>query len=284
MKTANKTMRRKSSKTGTTRAAGVLVVGVLIVAFNMTSDQGWDSTTASAAEVVTYPAPAGEALSADYKLQVADQKVDVYMARVLDPPFASKQWDYGGSYSFANFDMSGRVVVRIVSKRSLRNVVIRPQSSGIKPTLEDDHTLSLTLDRPRKLSIEPDGKKGPLLLFANPLETNAPKPGDKGVVYFGPGVHKPVKIVLKSDQTHTNLVSPHFLIHHDEDAEVYINGQLAVKLPHHNAFYTLVPLDKETMRLLKAKENCMAVHCRNTNRPQYIDVGIVDVIPNKERK
>ena len=201
MKTANKTMQRKSSKTGTTRAARVLVVGVLIVAFKMTSDQGWGSTTASAAEVVTYPAPAGEALSADYKLQVADQKVDVYMARVLDPPFASKQWDYGGSYSFANFDMSGRVVVRIVSKRSLRNVVIRPQSSGIKPTLEDDHTLSLTLDRPRKLSIEPDGKKGPLLLFANPLETNAPKPGDKGVVYFGPGVHKPVKIVLKSDQT-----------------------------------------------------------------------------------
>ena len=86
------------------------------------------------------------------------------------------------------------------------------------------------------------------------------------------------------DLADTKLVSPHFLIHYDEDTEVYINGQLAVKLPGHNAFYTLVPLDKETMRLLKSKANCMAVHCRNTNRPQYIDVGIVDVIPNKEKK
>jgi len=85
------------------------------------------------------------------------------------------------------------------------------------------------------------------------------------------------------DLSDTDLVSPHFLIHHDEDAEVYVNGQLAVKLPRHNAFYTLVPLDKKTVRLLKTKANCMAVHCRNTNRPQYIDVGIVDVIPNKEK-
>lgn len=52
-----------------------------------------------------------------------------------------------------------------------------------------------------------------------------------------------------------------------------------MKLPRHNAFYALVPLDKKTVRLLKAKANCMAVHCRNTNRPQYIDVGIVDILP-----
>ena len=156
---------------------------------------------AGAAKVVTYSAPAGETLSADYRVQAAGRQVDVYMARVLDPPFALKQWDHGGSYSFASFDMSGRVVVRIVSKKSLRNVVVRPLSFGIQPTLEDDYTLNLTLDKPRKFSVEPDGKKGPLLLFANPLEKEVPKPGDKGVVYFGPGVHKPEKIVLHSNQS-----------------------------------------------------------------------------------
>jgi len=175
-------------------------MGVLVAAFTMASGQGWGAMV-SAAKVVTYPAPAGEVLSADYEVHAAGQKVDTYMARVLDPPFAGKQWDHGGSYSFANFDMSGRIEVRIVSKRSLRNVAIRPKSSGIQPTLVDDHTLKLTLDRPRKLSVEPDGKKGPLLLFANPLEINAPKPSDKDVVYFGPGVHKPEKIVLQSNQT-----------------------------------------------------------------------------------
>jgi hypothetical protein len=51
------------------------------------------------------------------------------------------------------------------------------------------------------LSIEPEGKKGPLLLFANPLETHAPQPQDPGVVYYGPGVHKPDRIALTSHQT-----------------------------------------------------------------------------------
>lgn len=159
------------------------------------------SVTTSTAEVVTYPAPDGEDLSADYQIWAGDQKVDVYTARVLDPPFAEKQWDFGGPYAFANFDLSGPVVVRIVSTRSLRNVVIRPKSSGIRPDLQDDHTLTLTLDGPRKLSIEPEGKKGPLLLFANPLEVDPPKPDDPRVVYFGPGVHKPEKITLGSNQT-----------------------------------------------------------------------------------
>jgi hypothetical protein len=186
--------------TKTSRTGGLLAIGILAASFIMASDQSWSAPTITT-KVVTYPAPSGDFLSTDYEIYAAGQKVDVYMARVLDPPFAGKQWDHGGSYSFANFDMSGPVVIRIVSKRSLKNVVIRPQSSGIQPTLLDDHTLKLTLDRPYKLSIEPDGRKAPLLLFANPLEIDAPKPDDKGVIYFGPGVHKPEKIVLNSNQT-----------------------------------------------------------------------------------
>ncbi|MHC4242505.1 MAG: glycosyl hydrolase family 28 protein, partial [Planctomycetota bacterium] len=176
-----------------------MLVGMLIAGFIIFSSYS-PGTSASAAEVITYPVPAPEVSSSDYQVQVADQKIDTYMARVLDPPFAGKRWDYGGPYSFANFDMSGSVVVRITSKRSLQNVVIRPQSYGIKPTLENDNTISFTLDRPLKISIEPDGRKGPLLLFANPIETDSYKAGDKNVVYFGPGVNKPEKIVLVSNQ------------------------------------------------------------------------------------
>ena len=157
--------------------------------------------TGSDAQVFTYPAPPGEILSDEYQVSAEGQQVDVYTARTLDPPFAGKQWDHGGPYAFANFDMSGRVLVRIISKRSLRDVAIRPQSIGIQPVLEDDHTMTLTLDRPHKLSIEPEGRKGPLLLFANPIETDAPKPDDPDVIFFGPGLHKPEKIILKSNQT-----------------------------------------------------------------------------------
>jgi type 1 glutamine amidotransferase len=153
------------------------------------------------AEVVTYPAPAGEPLSKDYEVQADGKKVDVYTARVLDPPFAGQQWDYGGPYSFANFDMSGPVTVRITSQRPLRDVVVRPQSPNVAAKLEGEHTLVLTLPAPRKLSIEPDGKKSPLLLFANPIDKAPPKPGDPGVIYFGPGFHKPGVITARDNQT-----------------------------------------------------------------------------------
>jgi len=153
------------------------------------------------AAVVTYPAPASEALSNEYEVVADGEKVDVYTARVLDPPFAGKEWDYGGPYAFANFDMAGRVTVKVRAKRSLRNTVIRPLYPEVRLKVEDDHTLSITFGSPRKISIEPDGRKGPLLLFANPLEKAVPKAGSAGVIYFGPGVHQPGKVEAHDNQT-----------------------------------------------------------------------------------
>ncbi len=151
--------------------------------------------------VVTAPAPAGEPLPTDYEVSAMGRNVAVYGARVLDPPFANKGMDYGGPYSFANFDMTGKVTVRITSKRSLNQAVVRPSTAVAKVVHEDDHTLVLTFDKPAKVSVEPDGKKGPLLLFANPMEENKPATNAPGVVYFGPGIHKPTRIELTNDQT-----------------------------------------------------------------------------------
>lgn len=159
------------------------------------------ATPPLAPKVITYPAPEGEPLSSEYEVTANGQRVDVYLARTLDPPFAGKQWDFGGPYSFANFDLAGRVELRVKAKRSLAKAVIRPATAVVQITLEDDHTLRLLLEGPRKFSLEPDGLKGPLLLFANPLEENPPKAGAPGVVYFGPGLHKPEKILLTNDQT-----------------------------------------------------------------------------------
>jgi hypothetical protein len=159
------------------------------------------SAFAAAAAVVTYPAPEAEILSADYQVRVDGKRVDVYTARVLDPPFAGKEYDYGGPYAFANFDVSGAVEVRITSQRPLRETVIRPAAPEIKMRLEGDNTLILSLPGPRKLSVEPDGKKGPLLLFANPLEENPPKAGSPGVIFFGPGIHQPGRIAVTNGQT-----------------------------------------------------------------------------------
>ncbi len=155
----------------------------------------------ASAALVTYPIPAGETPDANYEISVGGKKVDVYSARTLDAPFAGKQWNFGGPYSFANFDTDGATEVRIVGRRPLTNTVVRPESAGATARFEGDHTLILSLPGPRKLSIEPDGKNGPLLLFANPLEQDRPKPGAPGVVYFGPGVHQPGRVALSNDQT-----------------------------------------------------------------------------------
>lgn len=67
--------------------------------------------------------------------------------------------------------------------------------------LESDRVLVVSLPGPRKLSVEPDGRKGPLLLFANPPEVDPPKPEAPGVIYFGPGIHRPGRIEVASHQT-----------------------------------------------------------------------------------
>ena len=169
--------------------AGILL-GAILLGQGMTS-----------AAVATYPAPAGEVLSSEYEVVAEGKKVDVYTARVLDPPFAGKSWDFGGPYAFANFDLEGRVTVKVTAKRSLRNTVVRPEYPDVQLRVEDDHTVTITFGSPRKISVEPEGRKGPLLLFANPLEKDASKEGAPDVIYFRPGIHQSGRVNVADRQT-----------------------------------------------------------------------------------
>jgi hypothetical protein len=64
------------------------------------------------------------------------------------------------------------------------------------------------------------------------------------------------------------------LVHHDEDAEIYINGQLATKLSNFSTDYGDEGIRSRALNSLHAGKNTMAVHCRNTSGGQYIDVGL----------
>ena len=157
----------------------------------------------TAAQVVVYPAPDGETLSTQYEVQAEGHTVPVYSARVLDPPFAGKEYDYGGPYSFASFDVSRPLELRIHSEKPLGNLVVRPANPRVKTHLTGANTAIISLPGPCKLSIEPEGKKGPLLLFANPIEEHSPRANEAGphLIYFGPGVHRPGKITLTNNQS-----------------------------------------------------------------------------------
>ena len=72
------------------------------------------------------------------------------------------------------------------------------------------------------------------------------------------------------------LARPQLMIHHDEDAEVYINGELVAKVDNFTTDYGPVPL-KNAEKALKKGRNVMAIHCKQTKGGQYIDAGIVDM-------
>ncbi len=69
-------------------------------------------------------------------------------------------------------------------------------------------------------------------------------------------------------------------LHHDEDAEVYINGVLALKTHGYIANYDAFLLTPEAKAALKPGNNIIAVHCHQTTGGQYVDFGLVDVQNN----
>jgi hypothetical protein len=67
------------------------------------------------------------------------------------------------------------------------------------------------------------------------------------------------------------------LIQHDEDAEVYLNGQQVKAVKGHMRHYKPVLLDEAAAKHLRKGRNTLAVHCRQTTGGQYIDAGLVQI-------
>jgi hypothetical protein len=72
----------------------------------------------------------------------------------------------------------------------------------------------------------------------------------------------------------------HFAIQHDEDADVFINGVLAARATGYTGSYSFVPISPAGLSAIKPGTNLIAVHVRQTDGGQGIDLGITSVAPS----
>jgi hypothetical protein len=72
-----------------------------------------------------------------------------------------------------------------------------------------------------------------------------------------------------------DLAHARLQMHHDKDAEVYLNGVLAFIGRGFLVDYGLFDISAEAAATLHPGQNTIAVHCHQTSGGQFIDVGIV---------
>jgi hypothetical protein len=78
------------------------------------------------------------------------------------------------------------------------------------------------------------------------------------------------------------LVNPHLRIYHDDDAEVYVNGERIAELPGAVGGYSYVRLDDRAAALLRGGQpNVLAIHVKQLKGGQFVDAGIVEVVENR---
>ena len=70
--------------------------------------------------------------------------------------------------------------------------------------------------------------------------------------------------------------NPVLWMHHDEDAEVFINGKPVATVKGFSNKYGPVPIPAEKRSAIMVGKNVMAVHCKQTTGGQFIDVHLID--------
>jgi hypothetical protein len=143
---------------------------------------------------------AGVRLSADYVVEVNGKAVPVYTAAV-SPDARQAPLNLNEFYSFAGFECSGPVEVVVRSSEPLSELSVRSVHEKAPAKLEGN-TATFTLEKNGNYLIERNGngRKDPLLLFANP-ESERPDGNDPNVIYFEPGRHEAGLISLSDHQT-----------------------------------------------------------------------------------
>ncbi|MGQ9504959.1 MAG: hypothetical protein ACUVQG_09680 [Thermogutta sp.] len=143
----------------------------------------------AAADLVVYPAPEGAPITTKFQVSVDGKNVPVYLG-------SPKRF-----YGFCQFDVSGAVEIRITTSIPISNPRLLPNRLGIAPPVQGQ-TVSFTVVSPGQITFLPDGSRfeNALHIFVNPIEKNPPQKGEKGVLFYGPGIHT-ADVVVRDNET-----------------------------------------------------------------------------------
>ncbi|NOS68440.1 MAG: DUF4965 domain-containing protein [Verrucomicrobia bacterium] len=99
-----------------------------------------------------------------------------------------------------------------------------------------------------------------------------------GTVWNTPDIWLRREVEIPADK----LKNLELWIHHDEDAEIYINGVAGAHPKGYVSDYFNRPPNAAGIAALKPGKNLIAVHCHQTGGGQYIDVGFVEVVAGEK--
>lgn len=141
---------------------------------------------------------------AEYEVYADGKKIKLYAVRIAFNHDRLKYHDVpnlGGIYWFGSFPCTKPVEVTVKSTAgTFEKVQMLPAGKAPQFTRKGEDTLKFTASKPFKLAIERDGRTKPLILFGNGEEKLPPR-NAPNTVWFGPGVHRPGLITLKTGQT-----------------------------------------------------------------------------------
>jgi len=152
-----------------------------------------------------YPIQQGVKKCNHFAVRINGQPAEVYSCLVSAMPF-NREWpghqrpiDQAEEASFVYFDTNEVVDFEIDACKDFSELKIRPLSKNIKPEV-DCRKIKFSAGV-GQYTVELDGHHNALHIFVNPIREYHVNIEDENVLYFGPGVHRPGHIELKSNQT-----------------------------------------------------------------------------------
>lgn len=160
--------------------------------------------------------PEGEPVFGRYSVKVNGEKAVLHCARVSAMPYNTvwpgqqRPIEQTEVASFLSVEADEALNIEVEYEFEPQEVTIRPLSEGVIASV-DGKRASFTVVRQGQYTVEADGHHEAFHLFVNPPKDFGVRAEDENVIWFGPGIHRPGLVLLKSGQT----------VYIDRDAVVY---------------------------------------------------------------